>query len=63
MDNSNSEDLCGLEPNGEGRIDDPASTSSSYKLFGRQTTVHQMVGGGKGIVSINVNYFLKRDLV
>lgn len=42
MDNSNSDDLCGLEPNGEGRMDDPASTSS----------VHQMVGGGKGILYI-----------
>ncbi|PIN20645.1 Reticulon [Handroanthus impetiginosus] len=47
MENSNSEDLCGVEPNGEGRVDDPASTSSSYRLFGRQATVHQMMGGGK----------------
>ncbi|KAL8520349.1 hypothetical protein ACS0TY_011046 [Phlomoides rotata] len=47
MDNSNSEDFCGVEPNGDGRMDDPASTSSSYKLLGRQATVHQMVGGGK----------------
>lgn len=47
MENSNSEDFCGVEP--EGRVDDPASTSSSYKLLGRQATVHQMVGGGKGI--------------
>ncbi|KAI3470957.1 hypothetical protein Pfo_027620 [Paulownia fortunei] len=47
MENSNSEDLCGVEQNAEGRIDDPASTSSSYKMFGRQATVHQMVGGGK----------------
>ncbi|KAK6145620.1 hypothetical protein DH2020_022440 [Rehmannia glutinosa] len=47
MENSNSEDLCGIEPNAEGRADDPASTSSVYKLSGRQATVHQMVGGGK----------------
>ncbi|KAL6512188.1 Reticulon-like protein B16 [Orobanche minor] len=42
MENSNSEDLYGVEPN-----DDPASTSSSYRLSGRQATVHQIVGGGK----------------
>lgn len=48
MENSNTEDVCGVEPNGEGRIGVPASTSSSYKLFGRQSTVHQMMGGGKG---------------
>ncbi|KAL7108627.1 hypothetical protein ACP275_06G124200 [Erythranthe tilingii] len=47
MENSYTEDLCGVEPNGDGRIDDPASTSSSYKLFDRRTSVHQMVGGGK----------------
>ncbi|CAA2957900.1 reticulon B16 [Olea europaea subsp. europaea] len=47
MENLNSEDLCSVEPNGEGRINDPPSTSSSYKLFGRQATVHQMMGGGK----------------
>ncbi|KAL2526809.1 Reticulon-like protein B16 [Abeliophyllum distichum] len=47
MENLNSEDLCSVEPNGEGRINDPPSTSSSYKLFGRQTSVYQMMGGGK----------------
>ncbi|CAA2935302.1 reticulon B16 [Olea europaea subsp. europaea] len=46
MENLNSDDFS-LEPNGEGRINDPPSTSSSYKLFGRQATVHQMMGGGK----------------
>ncbi|XP_073124186.1 reticulon-like protein B16 [Henckelia pumila] len=40
MENSNTEDLCAAEPNGEGTI-------SSYNLFGRQATVHQMMGGGK----------------
>ncbi|XP_011084826.1 reticulon-like protein B16 isoform X2 [Sesamum indicum] len=47
MENSNSEDLCGVEQNEECRINDPASTSSSYRLFGRQASVHQMMGGGK----------------
>ncbi|KAL0452656.1 UNVERIFIED_CONTAM: Reticulon-like protein B16 [Sesamum latifolium] len=47
MENSNSEDLCGVVQNEECRIDDPASTSSSYRLFGRQASVHQMMGGGK----------------
>lgn len=47
MENSNSE-MCGVEPNVEGSIDDPASTSSSYKLFSRQATGHQMAGGVQG---------------
>lgn len=57
MENSNSEDLCGVEQNEECRINDPASTSSSYRLFGRQASVHQMMGGGKGILSANESYF------
>lgn len=48
MENLNSDDLCGMEPNVEGTIDDPASTSSSYKLFGRQATGHHMAGGVQG---------------
>ncbi|KAL3652294.1 hypothetical protein CASFOL_001975 [Castilleja foliolosa] len=52
MENSNSEDLCGVEPFAEGRFDNPASTSSSYKLSGRQSTVHQLVGGGKAADAI-----------
>ncbi|XP_051121417.1 reticulon-like protein B16 [Andrographis paniculata] len=47
MENSNSEDICSVEPIGDERIGDPASTSSSYRLFGRQATVHQMMGGGR----------------
>ncbi|GER44531.1 reticulon family protein [Striga asiatica] len=43
MEDLSSEDLCVIEPN----ADDPASTSSSCKLPGRQATVHRMVGGGK----------------
>ncbi|KAL6581279.1 Reticulon-like protein B16 [Orobanche minor] len=46
MEESNSEDLCGIVKIAEG-INDPASTSSSDKLSGRQATVHQMVGGGR----------------
>ncbi|KAL6531150.1 Reticulon-like protein B16 [Orobanche hederae] len=46
MEESNSEDLCGIVKIAEG-ISDPASTSSSDKLSGRQATVHQMVGGGR----------------
>ncbi|KAK4403453.1 Reticulon-like protein B16 [Sesamum angolense] len=52
MENSNSEDLCGVVQNEECRIDDPASTSSSYRLFGRQASVHQMMGGGKDVLLI-----------
>ncbi|KAL3650341.1 hypothetical protein CASFOL_006744 [Castilleja foliolosa] len=47
MENLNSEDLCGIEPLDEGRFNDPASTSSSDQLSGRQAIVHQLVGGGK----------------
>lgn len=49
-----SDDPCDKEVNGEEneRIDSLPSTStnSSYKLFGRQSTVHQMMGGGKGTI-------------
>ncbi|KAL3837817.1 hypothetical protein ACJIZ3_022408 [Penstemon smallii] len=47
MENSNTEDLCGVEPNDDGRIGNPTSTSSPYRSFARQATVHQMMGGGK----------------
>ncbi|KAL3521309.1 hypothetical protein ACH5RR_019458 [Cinchona calisaya] len=47
----NSDDPCDVGANGDenDRIDDvpSTSTSSSYKLFGRQSSVHQMMGGGK----------------
>ncbi|XP_020550871.1 reticulon-like protein B16 isoform X5 [Sesamum indicum] len=62
MENSNSEDLCGVEQNEECRINDPASTSSSYRLFGRQASVHQMMGGGKDVLLILiVLLFLKAN--
>lgn len=48
MENSNSDDLCSMEPYVEGTCDDPASTSSSYKLFGRQASGHHMVAGVQG---------------
>lgn len=45
-------DLCDLQANGDEneRADGAPSTSTSspYKLFGRQNSVHQMMGGGKG---------------
>ncbi|KAI5670387.1 hypothetical protein M9H77_10751 [Catharanthus roseus] len=44
-------DLCDLQANGDEneRADGAPSTSTSspYKLFGRQNSVHQMMGGGK----------------
>ncbi|CAI9091864.1 OLC1v1026966C1 [Oldenlandia corymbosa var. corymbosa] len=47
----NFDDPCDGEANGDEneRIDNlpSTSTSSSYKLFGRQNTVHQIMGGGK----------------
>ncbi|XP_009780853.1 reticulon-like protein B16 isoform X2 [Nicotiana sylvestris] len=52
----NSEDLCNIEGNGDGRGNNgaccapstsAAAASSAYKLFGRQTSFHQMMGGGK----------------
>ncbi|KAG6399158.1 hypothetical protein SASPL_140633 [Salvia splendens] len=48
MENSNSEDLCCMEPNVEGTIDDPASTSSSYSLLGRLASGRHVVGGIQG---------------
>lgn len=49
MENSNSEDLCCMEPNVEGTIDDPASTSSSYSLLGRHASGRHVVGGNQGM--------------
>ncbi|XP_027162970.1 reticulon-like protein B16 isoform X2 [Coffea eugenioides] len=47
----NSDDPCDVVVNGDenNRHDSvpSTSTSSSYKLFGRQRSVHQMMGGGK----------------
>ncbi|XP_052184734.1 reticulon-like protein B16 isoform X2 [Diospyros lotus] len=44
----NTRDLCSEEGDGDGRNNSTCSTSStSYRLFGRQTTIHQMMGGGK----------------
>lgn len=40
------EDLC----DGGGEGNPSTSGGSSYRLFGRQTTVHQMMGGGRGIL-------------
>lgn len=58
----NSDDLCSVEGDGDGRGNNnnacrapstsaaPAS-SSPYKLFRRQSSFHQMMGGGKGTVA------------
>ncbi|XP_057773635.1 reticulon-like protein B16 isoform X2 [Salvia miltiorrhiza] len=54
MENSNLEDMCSMEPHVEGTIDDPASTSSSYKMFGRQASGHHMVGGVQDVLLIIV---------
>lgn len=47
----NSDDPCDVAVNGDEneRIDNlpSTSTSASYKLFGRQSSVHQIMGGGK----------------
>ncbi|CAL5363988.1 unnamed protein product [Camellia sinensis] len=48
----NTQDLCNIEGDdedeGEGRNDDSCcSSSTSYRLFGRQMSIHQMMGGGK----------------
>lgn len=49
----NTEDVCILESDGDGdgdgdgRNNTTTSTSSAYRLFGRQSTIHQIMGGGK----------------
>ncbi|XP_052184735.1 reticulon-like protein B16 isoform X3 [Diospyros lotus] len=49
----NTRDLCSEEGDGDGRNNSTCSTSStSYRLFGRQTTIHQMMGGGKDVLLI-----------
>ncbi|KAM7494723.1 hypothetical protein LguiB_029332 [Lonicera macranthoides] len=50
MDNSH--DPCNIEDDGDERNNDTCctslpSTSSSYRLFGRQSSIHQIMGGGK----------------
>ncbi|KAL1568794.1 Reticulon-like protein B16, variant 2 [Salvia divinorum] len=54
MENSNSEDLFSMEPNVEGTIDDPASTSSSYSLLGRHAGGRHVVGGIQDVLLIIV---------
>lgn len=45
-----SDDICNIQGNGNGRGNNgaPSTSASAYKLFGRQTSFHQMMGGGKG---------------
>ncbi|GFY82044.1 reticulon family protein [Actinidia rufa] len=47
----NTRDLCNEESDGDGRNNTCGTSSTSggpsYRLFGRQSTVHQMMGGGK----------------
>ncbi|GAA0144046.1 membrane traffic protein [Lithospermum erythrorhizon] len=46
----NSEEVNGMEVNGEARnsnLSTATTSDSSYKLFGRQNTIHQIMGGGK----------------
>lgn len=48
-------------PDGEERCDAgtvASSLSSPYRLFGRQTTIHQMMGGGKGIYNLIITVFI-----
>ncbi|KAH6774020.1 Reticulon family protein [Perilla frutescens var. hirtella] len=63
MENSNAEDLCSIDSNVEATIDDPASTSSSYKLFGRQAAGHEMVGNGQADVILWRRYRVSFGLV
>lgn len=44
-----SDDICNIQGNGNGRGNNgaPSTSASAYKLFGRQTSFHQMMGGGK----------------
>ncbi|KAH6812822.1 Reticulon family protein [Perilla frutescens var. hirtella] len=63
MENSNAEDLCSIDSNVEATIDDPASTNSSYKLFGRQAAGHEMVGGGQVDVMLWRRYRVSFGLV
>lgn len=57
MDNSH--DPCNIEDDGDERNNDTCctsspSTSSSYRLFGRQSSIHQIMGGGKGKIRLSV---------
>nr|GME01613.1 reticulon-like protein B16 [Ipomoea batatas] len=58
----NSDDLCSMEGDGDGRgninnasrapsTSTAPASSSPYKLFRRQSSFHQMMGGGKEIIS------------
>ncbi|KAK3003574.1 hypothetical protein RJ639_019980, partial [Escallonia herrerae] len=42
-----SPDICGIELDGDGWNGTCGNSSTSYRLFGRQSTVHQIMGGGK----------------
>uniref|UniRef100_A0A5B7BH36 Reticulon-like protein n=1 Tax=Davidia involucrata TaxID=16924 RepID=A0A5B7BH36_DAVIN len=47
----NTQDICNVEGDADGRNNTCCTSStsgnSSYRLFGRQTSIHQMMGGGK----------------
>ncbi|RZC82556.1 hypothetical protein C5167_045341 [Papaver somniferum] len=57
------QDPCNLESSGDARRDrilDPGTCSSSsntgYRLFDRQRTIHQIIGGGKVYQFLRANY-------
>ncbi|XP_026425424.1 reticulon-like protein B16 isoform X4 [Papaver somniferum] len=63
------QDPCNLESSGDARRDrilDPGTCSSSsntgYRLFDRQRTIHQIIGGGKDVFLILIVYqFLRAN--
>ncbi|KAE7996506.1 hypothetical protein FH972_001221 [Carpinus fangiana] len=60
----NSQDLCNVEGDGDARKATACTSSASsvssggsgFRLFGRQASVHQCMGGGKGKIFLTYSF-------